>query len=854
MWIKIKWSNEAGGTQLQKVGRNKIVSFSYNIATNTDQEINIYSAQHLKEIGDISAMNPSSLILGNATKLTKLICTNSTELNSIGLGGESSNGVDKRMKNLQEVNLTGCSKLGTTATSKSLNLSYCDNLKVLKAQNTKLTNIQFNPSGGNLEELYLPNSMTTLYLANQYNLRTVSFPWVNGLSHRVVASDGSRLSDLTIINCPKLTDLGTGQNIDTYLNYRDGKIAQQSNDFDITKQDYQRGINTGCFGCLESVTIDNSLSQWNYYMINYSPSLRSVNFNNMPNLKGVIFFGNRTYGATGGSVNDNKEGTPAFENINVSQCDKFDTIIFQNGWDGHRAYKFQENFEWNLSHLPLKRFICNIGLQNLKKLILPSTIKEFSHSSTKLVGYDEYASDRSRCKYTVDMSPLETIIIKGQNNDDFKGIDFNNLELKNVSLNGLTKKVNIIKNVNCKAIDIMPRIVSEHLTSSLQELENITINLNEFKLNTLNSIFAGVDMSKIRLTVGNQLNNPDYSYMFANARNATWDNIKDIIKALPKGKFYRTFENCDSDKLLIKDMLIGESTVDLSNGFKNMPNVTEIDLTGANFSNVTTMEAMFKDCPNTVRINLTDLDFSNIVNIRQCFQNNKVHEIIGVENLIQEKCTSLEWAFQNTNNLKFNFPNGKPNWRFSPTPVSLNYFMQWSGNGIGDRGQGYVLDLSDCNLNVKNLYQTFEGIGVEELILDNMNFSGGDSWSTLVNTHLKTLKLRNARLAGSLPRMYLNYNLVTMDMTNCDMSGITYDGNGHFSNNPKLTNLIFGKGLIVSANMTNMNNLTPESVKSIVDNIGTPTTPQTLTLGSTNWDKLTEDEKNIARTKGWTLA
>ena len=106
----------------------------------------------------------------------------------------------------------------------------------------------------------------------------MNFAWVNGLNHRVVASEGSRLSDLTIINCPKLTNLGTGQNIDTYLNYRGNRIAQQSKDFDITKQDYQRGINTGCFGRLESVTIDNSLSQWNYYMINYSPSLRSVKF------------------------------------------------------------------------------------------------------------------------------------------------------------------------------------------------------------------------------------------------------------------------------------------------------------------------------------------------------------------------------------------------------------------------------------------------------------------------------------------------------------------------------------------------------------------------------------------------
>ena len=41
---------------------------------------------------------------------------------------------------------------------------------------------------------------------------------------------------------------------------------------------------------------------------------------------------------------------------------------------------------------------------------------------------------------------------------------------------------------------------------------------------------------------------------------------------------------------------------------------------------------------------------------------------------------------------------------------------------------------------------------------------------------------------------------------------------------------------------------------TILNNLATVTTTQTLTMGSTNLAKLTDEDKAIATNKGWTLA
>lgn len=60
-------------------------------------------------------------------------------------------------------------------------------------------------------------------------------------------------------------------------------------------------------------------------------------------------------------------------------------------------------------------------------------------------------------------------------------------------------------------------------------------------------------------------------------------------------------------------------------------------------------------------------------------------------------------------------------------------------------------------------------------------------------------------------------------------------------------------GLKVSFNLSSSTKFTREALVVVLNNLGTPTSTQTLTLGSTNLAKLTEEDIAIATEKNWTL-
>ena len=58
----------------------------------------------------------------------------------------------------------------------------------------------------------------------------------------------------------------------------------------------------------------------------------------------------------------------------------------------------------------------------------------------------------------------------------------------------------------------------------------------------------------------------------------------------------------------------------------------------------------------------------------------------------------------------------------------------------------------------------------------------------------------------------------------------------------------------ISFSLSDSTELTHDSIMVVINGLQTVTSTQTLTLGSTNLDKLTDAEKKIATDKGWTLA
>ena len=75
-----------------------------------------------------------------------------------------------------------------------------------------------------------------------------------------------------------------------------------------------------------------------------------------------------------------------------------------------------------------------------------------------------------------------------------------------------------------------------------------------------------------------------------------------------------------------------------------------------------------------------------------------------------------------------------------------------------------------------------------------------------------------------------------------------------FVNCTSLTTITGNPNFKVSLDLSNSTNLTHDSLMVVINGLQTVTTAQTLTLGTTNLAKLTDDEKKVATDKGWTLA
>lgn len=105
----------------------------------------------------------------------------------------------------------------------------------------------------------------------------------------------------------------------------------------------------------------------------------------------------------------------------------------------------------------------------------------------------------------------------------------------------------------------------------------------------------------------------------------------------------------------------------------------------------------------------------------------------------------------------------------------------------------------------------------------------------------------------STENMFSNcYSLTTLDMSGCDFSAVTNMGS-MFYYCSALVNLYIDV-IPVSISFKESTLLSYESLLRILNALTEVTTTQTLTLGTTNLAKLTDEEKAIATEKGWTLA
>ena len=133
-------------------------------------------------------------------------------------------------------------------------------------------------------------------------------------------------------------------------------------------------------------------------------------------------------------------------------------------------------------------------------------------------------------------------------------------------------------------------------------------------------------------------------------------------------------------------------------------------------------------------------------------------------------------------------------------------------------------------------------------LVGNMSYMFSDCKSL---TQLDVSNFVTSNVTDMLSMFYNCNNLTSLDVSNFNTSNVT-TMSGFIVNASVLQNFI-SCAIPVSFG-ANGTALTHDSLMSIINNLATVTTIQTLTLGKTNLAKLSSEEKAIATNKGWTLA
>lgn len=108
------------------------------------------------------------MLIANADRLTEIVCHSPNLINT---------DLSECTK-LQRIDLSDCTALGTGIGAQPiLNIQNCKYLRYCNCMNTQLTAIYTMQAGGNLEEIYYPESTQVVQLTNQTYLHTVGIPY-----------------------------------------------------------------------------------------------------------------------------------------------------------------------------------------------------------------------------------------------------------------------------------------------------------------------------------------------------------------------------------------------------------------------------------------------------------------------------------------------------------------------------------------------------------------------------------------------------------------------------------------------------------------------------------------------------
>ena len=790
LYFSVKWSNAAGGIQTFKLKRGETKTFYYTSTTATDQEIIIYHAQYIKELGNLSNLRPSSCILANAYKL------NNVEIHSEKL--YNINVTSNRY--LRQLNLSGCSMLGTvTATGSVLDVSQCKYLSYVNVYGTALTGVLLDTSGGSLKEIYYPKTIQQVQLIKQRLLEKVGLPYGNN-----GADIPTSLYTVDIQECPNIKILNTSQNSainKTWISmkYCQNLTVRNSLDFEkITLDGFQR---------LKVLKLENMFK------------LKSLGFDDML-VKGEA---------------------STLQYMGISYCPEL-TDITMNCTSNKYEITFADGALLNLSGASnLNSISSNCVIKGLETIVLPLTVKHLYFTNEYGTGYSSIKNIWSSRCCEINEEGVLPIAIRYEDKD-FIGMDLQGMKLNDIDLGAL---VNIPAAIN---FDLAPTSINPNFNinrdgveypylqpQGLLDLSNYTESLARF--------FNGVDLDKLEIIVNNPLPQTDLSYCFY---NSTFSNEALLMPILNNVSNINNLDYCFyktiiSDISILNHINMGDNS-SMNYTFAECENITNLeDITIPR--SVVSVEGMFYKCPLTSIRNMTvnvqgsikglfkgcselttieTFNTPNVTDVSSLFEGcEKLSVLTGFE--LPTSCTNIDNLFNGCVLL---------------TRLSLNF-----GRNIVYANNWFPPNLQELyDITINNSYVKMKDCTtlkrVNNLTLDGANFS--DMFNGCINLEALSMTLGNATGLSSFLKGCAKINTIPFLNIPNAVANIDYIFNG--------TNITDISGLVIGTGVTSAENWYPQNLRTannviIKNNIINFTNNKTLQYAknlsrpnSNNWD------------------
>lgn len=174
IWTTVKYGSYVVTTRGK---RNIAYTLKNPMDQMNDTEVYIYSADRVKDVGDLSGLQVGYANFSMATKLQSL------KLGSSAAGYRNTNLKELYVGNnelLKEIDIQNCSALGTD-TQKSVDLSGCVSLESVYAKGTAISGVEL-PRGGHLKTLQLPATISNFTIVDQKNLNELTFEGLGALT------------------------------------------------------------------------------------------------------------------------------------------------------------------------------------------------------------------------------------------------------------------------------------------------------------------------------------------------------------------------------------------------------------------------------------------------------------------------------------------------------------------------------------------------------------------------------------------------------------------------------------------------------------------------------------------------